>query len=165
MSTIVKAVQQAIQDADNIQALVAEGVIGKDSGWVNGWIFDSALSVRMESTQKCAIVVSYGGGWLPPLEDGLTRFPRVVVDIWADPLRDASTGSVLEDDAADKAFRVYHEVRKVLHRIDRSGPGGSSIYFGDLRISSSVAADEPELHKVTDGNGAKMLRCVFNITY
>lgn len=164
MTDIVKDVQYALQEAPGIQALVVEPYIGKDAGWVNGWIFDSSLSTRIENTQRCAIVVSYGGGWRPPLDSNTVRFPLVVVDIWADPTRDTDN-SVLTHDAKTKCFHIYSEVFKVLHLLDRSTDDGGAIYFDQTRIISSESLGEPDLSWVQDGNGARMLRSRFGISY
>lgn len=164
MTDIVEAVQTALQDDAGIQALVVAPYLGEDAGWVNGWIFDSALGTRIENSQRCAIVVSYGGGWNAPPDGNLVRFPLVVVDIWADPTRSADN-SVLKHDAKAKCFTIYDEVYRVLHRVDRADDNGDFIYFGGLRIISSESLAEPDLQWVTDGNGARMLRCRFGISY
>lgn len=164
MTDIVAAVQTALQEDAGIQALVAAPYIGEDAGWVNGWIFDSTLGARIENSQRCAIVVSYGGGWNAPLDSNLVRFPLVVVDIWADPTR-AADNSVLTHDAKAKCFRIYDEVFRTLHLLDRADSSGEFIYFGDTRIMSSEALGEPDLQWVNDGNGARMLRCRFGISY
>ena len=88
----------------------------------------------------------------------------VVVDIWADPTR-AAHNSVVTHDAKAKCFRIYEEVFKVLHLTKRSTDDGESIYFNQTRIISSEALGEPDLSWVQDGNGARMLRCRFGISY
>lgn len=164
MTDIVKDVQYALQAAPGIQSLVVAPYIGKDAGWVNGWIFDSSLQVGMENSQRCAIVINYGGGWFPPLEGNTNRFPMVVVDIWADPTRGIDN-SVTVDDAKSKCFKIFDEVFKVLHLVNRDTPSGGAIFFDQTRIISSELLGEPDLTKVDDGNGAKMLRCRFGISY
>ncbi len=164
MTDIVKAVQEGLQNAPAIQALVAPPYIGEDAAWDMGWIFDAKLRVTLENTQLCAIVVNYGGGWSPPNIHNTMRFPQVVVDIWADPTRN-SDHSVKYDDARAKAFRVYEAVYKVMHTVNRSLPAGTSIHWGDERIVSSEALAEPDITPVSDGNGAYMLRARFGITY
>lgn len=156
---IAKEVQIYLQSDPGIQALVVAPYIGKDSAWKHGWIFDSKLQVRMENTQRCAIVVSYAGGWTAPQDSNTFNFPQVVVDIWADPTR-KSDHSVSVDDARDKCFTVYKKVFQALHLLDRR-----DIQFGDTRIISSEALSEPELSPVTNGNGAYMLRCRFGISH
>lgn len=160
MTDIVKDVQVALQDAPGIQALVTEGLIGKDNAWVNGWIFAYDIIGKIENTQKCAVVVSYGGGWRAPEEGSQERFPIVVVDIWADPTRHPDN-SVKVADAESKAFRVYSEIRKVLHLLERQ-----NIVFNETPIASSEAMYEPDpIQKVTSGNGARFLRSRFSISY
>lgn len=164
MTDIVNAVQQALQEHPPIQALVAEPYIGSDAAWVNGWIFDSSLSTRIENSQRCAIVVSYGGGWNVPLDGNTVRFPQVIVDIWADPTR-AADNSVSVDDAREKALKIYDAVFSLLHRVKRSTDDGGAIYFGGVRVITSESLGEPDLQPVIDGNGAKMLRCRFGLSY
>jgi hypothetical protein len=164
VTDIVKDVQYALQESPSIQELVTSGLIGSGAGWVNGWIFDSDLSVRMENTQKCAIVVSYAGGHRALEPDSQTHIPLVVVDIWADPTREADN-SVRVHDAKTKAFTVYDAVHKTLHLIDRGTSSGGAVFFDQTRIISSEVLGEPELNWVTDGNGTRMLRCRVGISY
>lgn len=164
MTDIVAAVQQHLQQHPAVQALVQAPYIGKDSGWVNGWIFDSELSVRIENSQRCAIVISYAGGWRTAEEKSTTRFPSVAVDIWADPTRSADN-SVLVHDAKTKCFRIYDAVFEALHLREITNEDGSFLYFSDVRITSSESLGEPNLQWVTDGNGARMLRAIFGISY
>lgn len=163
MTDIVKDVQVELQNAPGIAALVAEGLIGKDTGFTKGWIFDSNLFVRMENSQKCSIVVSYAGGWNAPDSDSQTYFPAVYVDIWADPTRNADN-SVKVQDARAKAFRVYEQVKKVLH-LTRRSENGHPVRFNNTVISSSEILGEPELEKVSDGDGAYMMRLRVGISH
>jgi hypothetical protein len=161
---IVKDVQYYLQEQPEIQALVTPPYIGSDDGWVNGWIWDSNLQGRIENSQLCAIVISYAGGWVAPLDDHTVSFPAVVVDIWADPSR-KEDNSVLVHDAKTKCFTIHAAVKKALHlNQKRSRSDASAIYFGNTRVTSSELLGEPDLQWVTDGNGARMLRARYGIS-
>jgi hypothetical protein len=161
---IAKDVQYYLQSSPEVQSVVKEPLIGVDDAWVNGWIFDSKLSVRQENTQRCAIVVSYGGGWSSPLDGSTASFPVVVVDIWADPTRSADN-SILKDDAKTKCFTVHAAVKRALHLAHHEANSGEApIYFNQTRVTSSELLGEPELSPVSEGNGAYMLRCRYGIS-
>lgn len=163
MTDVSKAVQYALQEHPPIRDLVTQGVIGKDAAWVNGWVFDSSLRVVLENTQKCAIVVSYGGPWETPDPSNTFRSPSVAVDIWADPTRNPDN-SVKFDDAKTKCFDIYDAVFSLLHRTNRDTASGGSLFFDSLRVLASQSLGEPDLTSVSDGNGAKMLRARFGLT-
>lgn len=162
MTDIAKDVQIAIQEHPAVQQLVASGVIGSDAAWVNGWIFDSDLQVVLENTQKCAIVVSYGGSWQAPPDSNTVRFPSVRVDIWADPTRDEDH-SVKLNDAAAKCFAIYDAIFPLLHRPNRDTDSGGSILLNGTRVTALESLAEPELSRVDNGNGARMLRGRFGL--
>lgn len=164
MTDIVEAVQTRLQEFPPVQDLVTAELIGKDAGFVNGWIFDSSLSVSLEGKQKAAIVVSYGGGHDTPDPDSAVKFPVVVVDIWADPTR-SDDGSVAVHDAKSKVFRVWDAVDAALHIQKRTEEDGTALFFGDVRIITSQRLGDPDLQWVKDGDGARMLRCRYGITY
>jgi hypothetical protein len=158
-------VQYYLQSSPEIQVLVETGIIGSDEAWTNGWIFDSNLLVRMENSQKCAIVVSYGGGWTVPLDDSSAAFPVVVVDIWADPQRFEDFSPVDSVNAKRKAFLVHAAVKRALHLTQhRSNNGSPAVYFDKTRVTSSELLGEPDLQPVSDGNGARMLRARYGIS-
>lgn len=164
MVDISKDVQYYLQHHPAIEALIASKAIGSDEAWVNGWIFDSNLQVRMENTQQCALVVNYAGGWSSPLEGNLAHFPMVVVDIWSDPTR-KEDNSPKFDDAKTKAFDVFDAVFSALHLAHHETDDGQVIYFNQTRVTSCELIGEPLLSPVANGNGAKMLRCNFGISY
>lgn len=159
MTDITKDVQYYLQNSEHVQELVIAPYIGSDDGWVNGWIFDSKLSTRIENSQRCAIVISYAGGSDTPIPGNSASFPAIVVDIWADPTRDADH-SVIVDDAKTKCFTIHEAVKKALHL-----PNSQGIVFDETRITSSELLGEPELNPVIDGNGAKMLRARYGISF
>lgn len=164
MTDIAKDVQAYLQAHPAVQEMVTDPYIGSDDAWVHGWIFDSNLKVRIENSQRCAIVVSYGGGWFPSLESNTVRFPLVVVDIWADPTRKADM-SVAVDDAKTKCFDIYDAVFKALHLVNRDTPSGGAIFFDQTMITSSESLGDPDLTWVDEGNGARMLRGRFGLSY
>lgn len=164
MRNIAKDVQVALQEDLGIQSLITEPWIGIDDAWDRGWIFDSRLGTALENTQRCAIVVSYAGGWQIPLDGNTNHFPAVVVDIWADPTRNPDH-SYQYNDADDKLFKIYEAVFAVLHRTHRADDAGNSIFFNGGRIISSESLGEPDITSVTDGNGSRMMRCRFGISY
>lgn len=164
MTDISADVVYYLQNAPSVQDVVTPPYIGSDDAFVNGWIFDSNLMVRQENTQRCAIVVSYGGGWAAPLDGNTAHFPSVVVDIWADPTRNEDN-SPTTDDAKAKCFFIHDAVFKALHLAHHADVDGNSpIYFDNTRVTSSELIGEPTLTWITDGNGARMLRSNYGIS-
>lgn len=160
MSDITSDVQYYLQNHPLIQALVVDPYIGKDDGWVNGWIFDSEMQVRMENTQRCAISVTYAGGFNPLLEDNTARFPLLAVDIWADPER-AEDETPVPLNAKTKAFHIFDEgVFPALH-LNKHG----EYYFNETRVTSCEILGEPLMLTPPDGNGLKILRANVAISY
>lgn len=161
---IVKAVQAGLQDSPIIQALTTAPYIGEDAAWTKGWIFDRKLRVAVENSQRCAVVINSSFGWTVPNTYNTARFPLVVVDIFADPTRNADH-SVALDDAETKARHIYDELFKVMHTVNPSSANGLSIFWGDLRITSSESLAEPSVTPVADGNGLVLLRARFGVTH
>jgi hypothetical protein len=95
------------------------------------WLFSDlnagVLNV-MEGTSASAIVCGDGGGWDAPVPMATARFRRLRVDIWTDPLRDASS-NVLETSAltANRGLAVFNAVQ---FRLQRTDP--DAVFWGDM---------------------------------
>lgn len=162
MTDISADVQYYLQHAPEIEELVTEPYIGVDEAYSNGWIFDSNLKVRLQNTQRCAIVISYGGGYRGfRLKPDTAGYPLCIVDIWADPTRNDDF-SVKTDDAKAKCFVIYTALKKVLNH--PMNDMGAPLYFDQTRITSSEIFGEPVLSWVENGNGARMLRSTLAFT-
>lgn len=107
-------------------------------------LFQYELFGVMEGTGSTAAVIGRGGGWDGGNEHNTTRFPRLTLELWADPMRDVTKpGEVWRRiDAALDAFD------RVLHR-----PQGGEQWWGTVRTISCVRGSEPLVYPVPDGDG------------
>lgn len=130
--------------------------------WYGSWIFTQKPFVMVENSQKSLIVITHEGSWAAANDYNTEQFPRIAVDIWADPQRN-DDHSVALDDTEDKIEAVLKIVKKHLHRVSNSNPDGTSIFFGTVRIHSTKFTTGPEIFPISDGNGGQMGRSYFNI--
>lgn len=121
-------------------------------GQLTPGIFQYRPWAKLEGSQRTCAVISYDGGWAGPNTHNTLRFPRVGVNIWADPLRDSQNNVVDPGEVMRRAYASYEAIDKVLHRT-----GGDPLMFGTLRVIASVRLVEPVIYMVPDGDG--LVRC------
>lgn len=137
-------------------------------------IFDERpVGARFEGKGKCIIVVAYGGTWTVANEHNTLRFPRIFVDIWADPTRNADK-SVQVYDADDKIEVIQNLVDKHLHLVNKSRPDGLPWIWGTAEqmsektgviIDGSSRTMGPDISPISDTDGAMMGRTTYNISH
>lgn len=117
-----------------------------------------ALPNLMEGSSSTAVVVAHDGGWAAPNLFNTLRFPRLLVNVWADPIRDAQKNNIdpLVQRRANACFETFD---KVLHRV-----GGGDVRFGTLRVIDIVRLTEPVILDVGDGDGLVRLQCYYAVT-
>lgn len=133
--------------------------IGKDKVF-STWIFQKRLYLgkTLEGSGKVAVVLNVEGGWDAPNRHNNMSFPRLRVDIWADPDRNSAHSMVI-DNAEDKAREAFRAIDKYLHR-----PQGVESPWGTLRVLTSHRLGEIEFSAVTDGDGVQMGRVFYGLT-
>lgn len=156
MTALTVAIANELSSDETLQPL-----LGSTPGF-GPWVFTQTPFARVENTQKCLIVVVHEGSWATANDYNTEQFPRIAVDIWADPQRNGDR-SVALDDTEDKIEAVLKIVKKHLHRVSNSNPDGTSIFFGPVRIHSTKFTTGPEIFPISDGNGGQMGRSYFNI--
>lgn len=147
------------QDTD-LRALV-----GHDSVWTDGWIFDQTnQNVTVENSQTCMIVCNEVAPWTASNNYSTQRFPTLRVDIWADPQRNANN-SVYIDDTQDKIMAIFYILQKYFHTVDMTYGTGNMIYWGTedeissmtgVPIFGSQHMSGPSFQPIEDGNGGQM---------
>lgn len=121
------------------------------------WVFQDVLQVRIEgksmllADRATAVVVSNRGSWTAPNNYNTAHFPRLALEIYADPLRDENRNAVEPAETRKRIAFVHRVIDVYLHR-----PYGFSEYWGGVRVHSSVRQDEVTMYPVGDGDG--MLR-------
>lgn len=121
-------------------------------------IFQYRLWVRMEGSEKTSVVIAHDGGWAAPNIYNTMRFPRLLLNVWADPLRDAQKNNI--DPAVQRrAQNVFDVFDQQLHRT-----AGADVMWGTLRILSCVRLTEPTVIEVPDGDGLIRLQAYYAVT-
>jgi hypothetical protein len=120
------------------------------------WLFTRSMSVVVEGTSRCAAVLSVAGPWARPNEHNTARFPRLQLEIFADPSR--SGGAITTRDAEARAWAAWDPFDKVLHR-----PRGFSEMWGakdsdlGLRVWGSLRTSDPDTFPTPDWDGGQRL--------
>jgi len=142
-----------------VQALVSSGVIGSDTDWSDGWIFDSFIPNRfLDNKSEKACIVFTQGNWMEPNEHNTAQFPLLTMDIWAAPKKD-SDNSVEEYNADDIIETVFDAIRPYFHLIHNGVPGNSSdayiSYLGQPGLTRRWGTAE----QIADRSGYPILTC------
>lgn len=164
MAKLAQDIQNYLRQQEDLTELV--GTSKNFSSWI--WA-DKPLG-KIEGYGKIApqrsalIVIVEDNGWAQPNDHNTLRFPRVYIDVWADPTRNPD-GSVQMQDADDKIDAIHRKVMKYLHLVDMGDRNGMPVCWGTKEqmetwtgsiISSSSKNQEPVYSDVRDGNGARM---------
>lgn len=135
-------------------------------------VFNDEPTVTVENSQKALIVVTESGSWAGANLHNTASFPRLIVDIWADPDRNPDK-SVRVQNAKEKINAVHKEVKKFLHTVNMSDDEGRPIMWGTpeqiedrtgYRIHGSQFLTGPEFYPVRDGNGAFMGTFIYGVS-
>lgn len=121
-------------------------------GQLTPGIFQYRPWAKIEGSQRTCVVITYDGGWTGPNLHNTLRFPRVGINIWADPLRDGQNNVTDPGEVMRRAYATFEAVDQVMHRV-----GGGSVMFGTLRVIECVRLIEPVIYVVPDGDG--LVRC------
>lgn len=123
------------------------------------YLYQNKLWSRVEITQSTAAVIRQAGGWAGANITNTMRFPRLVLEIWADPLRD-SMGNITEPGETYRRIRdAYNVLDKRLHR-----PQGGDQMWGSVRTISCVRLTEPdEPFPIPDGDGLLRLTAFYAV--
>lgn len=116
------------------------------------WIFQWDPHEMIEGTSREAIVVAVEGAWASPNEHNTGQFPRLVIQVFSDPTRDAERNAIA-DDARDKSWVVFQAVDKLLHN-PRGYPGK---WTDTVWVLGATRMNEPEWTPQPDGDGLVVL--------
>lgn len=121
-------------------------------------VFSYQLAVPMEQSQQIAVVVEHEGGWATPNLHNTLRFPRLLINVWADPLRDAD-GNNNDPRVRARANDCFEIIDKFMHL-----SAGADLMFGPIRVVDCVRLTEPVTDLVRDGDGMVLLRAYYAAT-
>jgi hypothetical protein len=182
-TSLALAARNMLVQLPEVKQLIAERKIGRGTALFNdGWVFADKPYTTIENySNRALIVVTESGGWTTPNPHNTARFPRLYVDIWASPTRNAD-GSVKEQDADDLIREVMAAISPYLHLVHGSvptdwpeffGKPGDFIFWGNAEemaahdcplILGSERQTEPVFSDVADGEGVRMATYVFNVS-
>ena len=162
MTRVTMAVRNLLAQDTDLRAL-----LGSSQHW-DTWIFDSKPYVRLENKSKALIVINEDGQWAQPNQYSTQRFPRLLIDVWADPTRNDDL-SVKRDDAQDKIEAITALVNKHLHTVSLHIDGHPIIWgtademanFTGLMVMGSSWLTGPTYSPVSDAQGAWMGRSAY----
>lgn len=186
MTRLTLAARNLVVQAPEVKALIAAKQIGSSKTWSDGWVFDDKPYITIEKySHQALLVITDANGWQEPNDHNTARFPKINVDIWASPTRNADKSVVTHD--ADRLIEdVFDAIYPYLHTIQPSVPGNASLdptrsYLGrpgfprfwgtaeeieartGVLVISSKLLGEPSFFDVEDGNGARMGRYTFGL--
>lgn len=135
-------------------------------------VFNDRPQVKIENSGKVLVVVTEDGSWAGANLHNTSSFPRLIVDIWADPDRNADMSMRL-DNAKEKINAVHKEIKKYFHTVNMSDEEGRTIMWGTpeqietrtgFRIHGSQLLNGPSFFAVKDGNGAFMGTFIYGVS-
>lgn len=136
------------------------------------WIYADKPLGKIENTGKALVVISENGSSDSSNSHNTLAFPRLYVDVWADPTRNPD-GSVRQQDADIKIGKIHKLLSKYLHLVDNGTRQGMPICWGNQAqmltytgslINSSQRDGEPTYYDVADGNGARMGSVTYSVS-
>lgn len=126
------------------------------------WLFLRELAAVIEGSGQAGALVATDGPWSRPNQHNTARFPRVRLEIHADPTRE--NGVITQRDAESRAFHVWEPFDDELHRVT----GFSELWGvqeGDpgLRVWGAQRLSYPEVFSVQDWEGGARLVCYYGL--
>ena len=111
-------------------------------------IFQHQLFYPIEGKSTTAAVVTYNGGSESANLHNTMRFPRIMLELWADPLRNMGRNTVDPGEVWRRINAVFSIFDRALHR-----PQGGTQMWGSVRTISCQRMAEPIVYPVPDGDG------------
>lgn len=121
-------------------------------------LFQHSLWVKVEGTQSTAAVISRAGGWAGANPHNTLRFPRLSLELYTDPLRDAGNNVVEPGESWRRIEAAFSAFDKLLHR-----PAPTTQMWGTVRTVGSLRQTEPVVYPVPDGDGVLRLQAFYGI--
>jgi hypothetical protein len=116
------------------------------------WLFNGDIYQNVASTSKAALVVRDAGSWGAPEPQTTAEFPRIAIEIWTDPPRDALGNVSTPVHARTKAYRIYRQVDRILNRTT-----SAVVVWGDLITFGCQRLGNPSyLQNTTDDHVLKL---------
>jgi hypothetical protein len=145
-----------------VQYAPLRSLLGSGKGFPT-WIFrgqddQSKPYVNMEGTGQAALLLRQDGGWTTPNRHNTMSFPRLVVECYIDPERDA-VGNEIGPDVMSRFQAIWTMVDRYLRNVDHS-----VVMWGDIRTLGCDRLDEWSVFALPDGGGIRVSRAGFGVT-
>lgn len=150
---IVQGAVKWLQDFPDVRAVLGSSADGSP------WLFQHRLWVVMEGTQSTAAAIIDAGGWGAPNPHNTMRFPRLSLEISADPIRDAGNNIIDPGEVSRRIKKAYKAIDARLHR-----PQGGEQWWGQIRTTGCTRLIEPSVYPVPDGGGLLRLTTTYAVT-
>lgn len=150
---IVQGCVKFLQSKPDVRA-----VLGGYEGTNVAWLFQHRMWVDVEGTSSTAAMIGRDGGWAGANLHNTMRFPRVTMEIWADPLRDDGRNAVDPGEVYRRIDRAYEVIDSYLHR-----PQGGQQMWGTVRTLDCTRLTEPTVYEVPDGDGLLRLLVAYAV--
>lgn len=160
------AARRRLVAVDAIRAVLGPSPDNVDAVW-DSWLFVRELGAMVEGSGLAAAVLSIEGGWTRPNAHNTANFPRLIVEIYADPSRGANR-EITRRDAESRARRAFVAFATELHWTD----GHSEVWGTDpaasppdagLRVWGCQSLVVPDVFPVEEWEGAVRLRGEFGL--
>ncbi len=122
------------------------------------WLFQHTLWVTVEGSSSTAAVIARAGGWAGANQHNTMRFPRLALEIYADPIRDAAGNITDPGEAYRRIESVFDTFDRLLHR-----PASATQMWGEIRTIGSQRLGEPNVYPVPDGGGVLRLETFYGL--
>lgn len=157
MDRLTLSIRNYLAQQPDITAL-----LGKSAGW-DTWIFADKPHVKVEQSGKSMVVIQQDNGWTSPNEHNTLMFPRIFVDVWSDPDRNADK-SVKVENADDKIIEVQKAISKYLHTVSLHSKGMPLCWgtkeqmdnWTGALVSGSKRTQETVFSNMTNNPGGRM---------
>ncbi len=173
MAQLALNIRNYLAQQEDLRALLGSSKTWDTWMWADKPLGKIEGSGKINGARSALLVVSEGTQWTTPNEHNTLHFPRIFIDVWADPTRNQD-GDVAMQDADNKISAIHRVVSKYLHLVDNGDRKGQPVCWGTAAqmesfkgslINSSTRAGEPAYADVRDGDGARMAAVTYNVSY
>lgn len=144
-------------------------LLGSSPNW-DTWIFADQPWAKVENSSSAMVVIQQDDQWAVPNEHNTMKFPRLFVDVWADPSRNADK-SIRVRDADDRILKIQEAIFRHMHTVSMNY-GGMPICWGTAEqmanytgvlISGSSRKQETKFSPMANNDGGRMGSCVYGV--
>lgn len=133
-------------------------VLGTYPATTTPYLFQHQLWAELEGSGSTAAVIGHGGGWGSPNDYNTMRFPRLSLELLADPGRDSGKNGIEPGEVYRRINAAYEVLDAHLHR-----PAPATVWWGTVRTIACTRLAEPIIYTVPDGDGLLRLQTFYAV--